>query len=423
MSMKDETEAVRKKLSKKVKISGGKTTAFRSKRQRDTLSMDNVKNMCHRRKRVGTLPESSQINSADVEGYGSMSEEGETAGVKNGTKKVKRKRSTELGAKKLCCMKEKVRSKVGKERNNRTGKDASNEGARSNKKRKKNRMTRESLQVELENSRDENMLPAKTESASIAVAEDENFDFEKIIALRYCISEQLSAERDLFMKRDTTNYSVIIVFNLQSYISPEALKPVITHLCPSVTVTAITVQRTTSSDGDLKKGFRTVKVQLQDEYEVEEVLRKCHHSPSICLADLGINLLPTGIAEYSKRYRDAYVPMETLLARVESLIAERDAAVEESRSNAKKTYNTPDDEGWITVSNSHYRRAPAPIVKNRDELLNNKKKHHKPSVDLAFYSFQMKESKRKRIEELQKKFEEDKKKLAIAKAARKFRPL
>ncbi|KHJ85296.1 hypothetical protein OESDEN_14981 [Oesophagostomum dentatum] len=49
----------------------------------------------------------------------------------------------------------------------------------------------------------------------------------------------------------------------------------------------------------------------------------------------------------------------------------------------------------------------------------NKKKNH---VDLAFYSFDKKNTKTKKLNELREKFMQDKKRIALLKNARKFNP-
>ncbi|VDM36435.1 unnamed protein product [Toxocara canis] len=72
---------------------------------------------------------------------------------------------------------------------------------------------------------------------------------------------------------------------------------------------------------------------------------------------------------------------------------------------------------------SGFKRVPAAIVvKNKEDLLKLSKSKKRSNDNIPFYTFQLKQSKIKHLEELRKKFEEDKKKLALAKAARKFRP-
>ncbi len=51
-----------------------------------------------------------------------------------------------------------------------------------------------------------------------------------------------------------------------------------------------------------------------------------------------------------------------------------------------------------------------------------KRKRKKTNVHLKLYPFQMRETQRERLAELRKKFQEDKKRVAIMKAQRKFKP-
>ncbi|KAK2185149.1 hypothetical protein NP493_245g02015, partial [Ridgeia piscesae] len=107
-------------------------------------------------------------------------------------------------------------------------------------------------------------------------------------------------------------------------------------------------------------------------------------------------------SEFFSSHKDAFVkwcdayrkqcPKLKLLQReIDDYMTEFDSKVEQDRQAAREAEGVPDDEGWVT------------------ELLN-------------FYSFQMRETKREHITQLRQKFEEDKRRVADMRAARKFRP-
>ncbi|RDD43996.1 Ribosomal RNA-processing protein 7-like protein A [Trichoplax sp. H2] len=81
--------------------------------------------------------------------------------------------------------------------------------------------------------------------------------------------------------------------------------------------------------------------------------------------------------------------------------------------------NEPDDDGWVTVK----RKNKYPIFSNEDQEQQQSKKKKKKKTDLInFYRFEVRESKREHIAQLRKKFEEDKKKIALMKETRRFKP-
>ncbi|VDD96381.1 unnamed protein product [Enterobius vermicularis] len=228
----------------------------------------------------------------------------------------------------------------------------------------------------------------------------QSFDFNCLRATLYNVSFQ-EAVKQLFLKYFT---------------SASALKEVI-------------LLRSTSLNGDLHQGYKTIRVRLSDENKVEGVLRCCEKIPLIHLSDEGIHPSPCGPAKFAEDYRKTYVPADELQKQVDEFMDAYDSRILEEKRIAKNMRNVPDDEGWITVTRKGSKRVPPKaVVASKDGVKSNIKKKKKSvvacfqQVDVAFYSFHVKESKLKRLEELRAKFEEDKKKISLAKAMRKFRP-
>jgi len=75
----------------------------------------------------------------------------------------------------------------------------------------------------------------------------------------------------------------------------------------------------------------------------------------------------------------------------------------------KRLHSEPDEDGFITVTR---RERDEPVVAKKNK-----------SMDLEdFYRFQKREKREKRMDELRRKFEEDKLKVERAKEGRKFKP-
>ena len=109
--------------------------------------------------------------------------------------------------------------------------------------------------------------------------------------------------------------------------------------------------------------------------------------------------------------------------KVESFMAEYDKTVAESKEREEEL-NEPDDEGWITVTKVDKKKASRRTERRTEDGGVGKKNRRKKKklVLKSFYSHQIREEKMNQVQELRKKFEQDKMKIAKMKSERKFRP-
>ena len=129
------------------------------------------------------------------------------------------------------------------------------------------------------------------------------------------------------------------------------------------------------------------------------------------------NPVKTGIEKWCMEYKKQYPNPDDLQKKVDKYMAAFDAKTEKEKQELEKIANQTDDEGWTLVSYGGKKlSAPAKKVTTKER----KKRQKKELVN--FYTFQQRESKREHIAVLRKKFEEDKKKIEMMRAARKFRP-
>uniref|UniRef100_A0A0R3RFK7 RRP7 domain-containing protein n=1 Tax=Elaeophora elaphi TaxID=1147741 RepID=A0A0R3RFK7_9BILA len=251
----------------------------------------------------------------------------------------------------------------------------------------------------------------------------DNKDYLTFIALRYVISEKFNSERHLFLKKDPTNQCSLIIANIPPYITPITLGRILAELGAG-RPDEIIAQRGTTANDNITDGFYTAAARLKTESAVEQALQNCEKIPFLCLSNMDIGLAKNGAAKSCDEYRKSFKTIAQLKESVDSYIEKHDAKVKEEKQKAKRMANVPDEDGWITVTKSHYKPVPrAIVVKNKEDLIKLSKKKKRVEDSIAFYSFQLKQSKLKHLEELRRKFAEDKKKLAIAKATRKFRPI
>lgn len=132
--------------------------------------------------------------------------------------------------------------------------------------------------------------------------------------------------------------------------------------------------------------------------------------------------LGTGVTEWCEAYRQQCPQVKLLQKEIDDYMAVFDSKVEQERQVAREAEGVPDEEGWVTVTR-YGKSKGAPRTEAHEKRLSKKeKKKRKEKELLNFYSFQMRETKREHIAQLRQKFEEDKRRVADMRAARKFRP-
>ncbi|VDK78999.1 unnamed protein product [Litomosoides sigmodontis] len=267
-----------------------------------------------------------------------------------------------------------------------------------------------------------NVAPPTCSNASNNTEALLNVQHNSLQTLRYGISEKFDSERHLFLKRDPTNECSLIIANIPPYITPVTLGRILAEL-GSGRPDEITPQRGTATNSKITDGFYTASARLKTESAVEQALQNCEKIPFLYLSNIDVELVQNGAEKLCNEYRKNFKTIAQLQESVDSYMKQHDAKVVEEKRRAKRMASVPDEDGWITVTKSHYKPVPrAIVVKSKEDLLKLSKKKKHVEDNIAFYSFQLKQSKLRHLEELRRKFAEDKKKLAIAKAARKFRP-
>jgi ribosomal RNA-processing protein 7 len=131
-----------------------------------------------------------------------------------------------------------------------------------------------------------------------------------------------------------------------------------------------------------------------------------------------------GLKAMKHKYNEQIVDINDMQNEINHFITQYDMSVEKEKLMAKETDGMPDSEGWIKV-NRHSKRKHLPNNQLNDQKIVDKhnKRRKKSSNDLQnFYSFQVKESKIEYLLQLRNKFEDDKKRIALMKAHRKFKP-
>ncbi|XP_054052910.1 ribosomal RNA-processing protein 7 homolog A [Rissa tridactyla] len=130
----------------------------------------------------------------------------------------------------------------------------------------------------------------------------------------------------------------------------------------------------------------------------------------------------TGISKWIANYAASVVNREELKAEVDTYMQDYDKKIAEEEAKAAKEEGVPDEEGWVKVTRKGRKPGlPRTEAANLRVLEKEKQKRARKEL-LNFYAWQHRETKREHIAQLRKKFEEDKQRIALMRAQRKFRP-
>ncbi|XP_038612521.1 ribosomal RNA-processing protein 7 homolog A isoform X2 [Tachyglossus aculeatus] len=130
----------------------------------------------------------------------------------------------------------------------------------------------------------------------------------------------------------------------------------------------------------------------------------------------------TGIQKWIADYSASLVDPEALKVEVDTFMEKYDNEIAKEDAKAEEEEGVPDNEGWVKVTRKG-RRPGIPRTEAASLRLLEKEKQKRTRKELLnFYAWQHRETKREHLAQLRKKFEEDKQRIALMRAQRKFRP-
>lgn len=168
------------------------------------------------------------------------------------------------------------------------------------------------------------------------------------------------------------------------------------------------------------KGFKLAFVIFSDpasvtraaEYETNE--KPCIISTRACPVKVGMG-------KWIEEYCDS-IPDKNLQVNIDLYMSKYDTAHTRAEEKEEETKDAPDEEGWIKVS----RKGKHPVVPrteaNELKAKSREKMKRKQKELINVYAYQIRESKREKIAELRRKFEEDKVRIQSMRQSRKFQP-
>lgn len=143
----------------------------------------------------------------------------------------------------------------------------------------------------------------------------------------------------------------------------------------------------------------------------------------------------TGILALAQRHRDKIIARDTLKKLCDQIMEKYEEAEAEALRKQKEAMKQPDEDGFVTVSYSTNVGDAIQFEQNRklgtagsgrrkrERTRSTKKNILKGSDELPdFYRFQLKESKKRSLEDLKTRFQEDLKRVKLMKEEKMFRP-
>jgi ribosomal RNA-processing protein 7 len=130
-----------------------------------------------------------------------------------------------------------------------------------------------------------------------------------------------------------------------------------------------------------------------------------------------LDTFSTGLSCWQQEYEDAIQDEDQLQADIDGYMA----SFEANETAGKAQSEEADDDGWVTVTKDTtkgFQQNEAVVNRIEDKLEKQKKKKELNN----FYTFQIRESKKKDIISLRAKFTQDQKKMEAIKKSRKYTP-
>ncbi|KAM9434258.1 ribosomal RNA-processing protein 7 homolog A [Clarias gariepinus] len=152
---------------------------------------------------------------------------------------------------------------------------------------------------------------------------------------------------------------------------------------------------------------------------------KAHPYDSPLIVSTEEKPVKTGLKKWICEYKQSFIKPELLQEAVDDFMSQYDKKKEEEAELQKKEAEEQqeDEEGWVKVTKGGkgVKSRPHSETANQRALQKEHSKRKRKEL-LNFYSWQHRNSKREHIAELRRKFEEDKQRIALLRAQRKFRP-
>ncbi|XP_071330511.1 ribosomal RNA-processing protein 7 homolog A [Trachinotus anak] len=172
-----------------------------------------------------------------------------------------------------------------------------------------------------------------------------------------------------------------------------------------------------------KKGFKVGYIVFHGSSSLTAAKSHPHNVPLVVCTEQ--RPVRTGVQKWIQQYTESFIQSDKLQQIVDSFMKDYDKRKEEEAERQKKEaeQQQEDEEGWVKVTRGHKGTKARPHSEAANQRTLQKEMRKKKRKELMnFYTWQHRNTQKEHIAELRKKFEEDKQRIALLRAQRKFRP-
>uniref|UniRef100_A0A3Q3B3J9 Ribosomal RNA processing 7 homolog A n=1 Tax=Kryptolebias marmoratus TaxID=37003 RepID=A0A3Q3B3J9_KRYMA len=172
-----------------------------------------------------------------------------------------------------------------------------------------------------------------------------------------------------------------------------------------------------------KQGFKVGYVVFESPSSIAAA--KSHPCDDPLVVSTQLRPVRTGVQKWIQQYIESFIPTDKLQQIVDAFMQDYDKRKEEEEERQKQEAEKQqeDEEGWVKVTRGHKGAKARPHSEAADQRTLQREKRKKRRKELLnFYTWQHRNTQKEHIAELRKKFEEDKQRIALMRAQRKFKP-
>ncbi|KAM9843888.1 ribosomal RNA-processing protein 7 homolog A [Aulostomus maculatus] len=172
-----------------------------------------------------------------------------------------------------------------------------------------------------------------------------------------------------------------------------------------------------------KKGFKVGYIVFQNSSSIKVV--KSHPHNASLVVSTPEHPVRTGVEKWIHQYKQSFIQPDKLQEVVNSFmkVYDKKKETEEKQQRKEVEQQQEDEEGWVKVTRGHKGAKARPHSKAANQRILQKEMRKKKRKELMnFYTWQHRNTQKEHIAELRKKFEEDKQRIALLRAQRKFKP-
>uniref|UniRef100_A0A3B3U698 Ribosomal RNA processing 7 homolog A n=1 Tax=Poecilia latipinna TaxID=48699 RepID=A0A3B3U698_9TELE len=171
------------------------------------------------------------------------------------------------------------------------------------------------------------------------------------------------------------------------------------------------------------QGFKVGYVVFESSSSIAAAKSHPHDEPLVVSTEQ--KPVKTGVQKWIQQYTKSIIHPDKLQQTVDSFMQDYDKRQEEEaeRQRQEAEKQQEDEEGWVKVTRGHKgaKARPHSEAANQRTLQREARKKRRKEL-MNFYTWQHKNTQKEHIAELRRKFEEDKQRIALMRAQRKFKP-